>query len=101
MNSRSGTFGIGVTFKGKDLAKQLRGNGPWSERWANVLEDFELQIQVGLVGTREETILAVTSYAPGFFQRRSLKELLNPKTQWVDLILDEHLSLAALAGVYL
>jgi hypothetical protein len=82
--------------KGKDLAQRLRGKGPWFDRWANLLEGVELQVQVGLVGTREETILATVSHAPGFFERRSLKELLDPKTQWVDLTLDEHQALASL-----
>jgi hypothetical protein len=96
MNVRSGMFGAGVTLKGKDLAQRLRGKGPWFERWANLLEGVELQVQVGLVGTREETILATISHAPGFFERRSLKELFDPKTQWVDLTLDEHQALASL-----
>jgi hypothetical protein len=96
MNADAGIFGAGVTLKGKDLAAKLRGRGAFFEKWAGLLDGVEVQFQVGLVGTREETILAVVSNAPGFFERRSLKELFDPKTQWVDLTLDEHQSLVNL-----
>jgi hypothetical protein len=95
-NPRSGVFGAGLTFKGKDLAKLMHGRSARLDKWAGILESMELQVQVGLVGTREETILATTSLAPGFFERRSLKELVDLKTQWVDLTLDEQQSLATL-----
>lgn len=95
-NPRTGVFGAGFTFKGKELAQKVRGKGPKYEKWASVLETLEVQVQVGLVGTREETILATVSNAPGFFERRSLAELVDPKTQWVDLTLDEQQALAAL-----
>ncbi len=48
------------------------------------------------MGTREETILAVLSQAPGFFERRSLNELFAPETHWADLTLDEQNALVAL-----
>jgi hypothetical protein len=96
MNPSTGMFGGGVTLKGKDLAKVMRGKSDFLDRWADRIDGFEVQLQIGLVGTREETILAVVSNAPGFFERRSLKELFEPKTQWVDLTLDEQHSLVAL-----
>jgi hypothetical protein len=96
INTRSGVFGGGVTLKGKDLASKMRGKGPLFDRWASKLENVELQVQIGLVGTREETILATVSHSPGFFERRSLKELLDPNTQWNDLTLDEQQALAVL-----
>jgi hypothetical protein len=96
MNTRSGMFGGGVTLKGKDLAAAMKGKNAFFDKWAGYLEDFELQVQVGFVGTREETILAVLSHAPGFFERRSLKELFDAKTHWVDLSLDEQHALVAL-----
>lgn len=63
---------------------------------ADVLKGLELEIEVGYVGTREETILAVVSMAPGFFQRRSIKNLFDPKTLWNELTSDEHISLVNL-----
>ena len=96
LNAQSGVFGSGGSLKGKDLAKAMKGKSAFLDRWAGYIEGVELQVQIGLVGTREETILAVTSNAPGFFERRSLKELLSPDTQWDDLTLDEHQSLVAL-----
>jgi hypothetical protein len=90
MNPTTGMFGVGVTLKGKDLATKMRGQSPSLNKWADRIENTEVQVQVGLVGTREETILAVVSNGPGFFQRRSLAELFAPGTQWVDLTLDEH-----------
>jgi len=96
LNAESGVFGSGVSLKGKDLAKAMKGKSEFLDRWAGYIEGFELQVQIGLVGTREETILAVTSNAPGFFERRSLKELFSPDTQWDDLTLDEQQSLVAL-----
>jgi hypothetical protein len=95
-NPRSGVFGAGLTFKGKDLAKLMHGRGARLDKWASILESMELQVQIGLVGSPEETILATTSLAPCFFDLRSLKELVDPKTQWVDLTLDEQQSLVAL-----
>lgn len=96
MNTRSGMFGIGVTLKGKDLAPKMRGRSKFLDKWADRVEGVEVQVQVGLVGTREETILAVVSNAPGFFERRSLDELFGKDTHWVDLTLDEQHNLAAL-----
>lgn len=96
MNAHTGVFGGGITFKGKELAQKVRAKGPKYEKWASVLETLEVQVQVGLVGTREETILATVSNAPGFFERRSLEELLHPKTQWANLNLDEQRALANL-----
>jgi hypothetical protein len=96
MNTRSGMFGGAVSFKGKDLASKLKGKGPRLDKVAGFLENFEIQFQLGFVGTREETVLAAISHGPGFFERRSLKELLDPKTQWVNLSADEQAELVAL-----
>ena len=96
MNSSAGIFGGGITLKGKELAPRMRGKTAFLDKWADRIENFEVQVQIGLVGTREETILAVVSSAPGFFQQRSLTELFDPGTQWVDLALDEQHSLVAL-----
>jgi len=63
---------------------------------ADLLKGLELEIEVGYVGTREETILAVVSMAPGFFQRRSTEDLFDPKTLWNELTSDEHVSLVNL-----
>lgn len=96
VNSTTGMFGTGITIKGKDLAQKMKGKGAFFDRWAPYVETIEVQFQLGFVGTREETVLAVVSNAPGFFERRSIKELFDPKTQWVDLSLAEHRALVVL-----
>ncbi len=95
-NTRAGMFGGAVSFKGKDLAAKLKGKNARLDKVASFLEDTELQFQVGLVGTREETVLAAISHGPGFFDRRSLKALLDKKTLWVNLAADEQAELVAL-----
>lgn len=108
-NARSGEFGAGVTLRFKDLVEALyernptwrRGQDPGTDppaylAWLERLAMVELQIMVGFVGTREETILAVVSGAPGFFQRRSVETLFAPSMSWADLSADERASLSAL-----
>lgn len=96
VNSSTGMFGVGLTLKGKDLAKAMRGKNATFDEWAFWVESIEVQFQIGFVGTREETVLAVVSNAPGFFERRSLTELFHPKTQWNDLTLTEQRNLCIL-----
>jgi hypothetical protein len=96
MNTRNGMFGGGLTFKGKDLAGKLKGKNAYLDKVASFLQNVEVQVQLGFVGTREETILAVISNAPGFFERRSLEELFGAETRWVDLTADEQAELVAL-----
>lgn len=95
-NTSTGMFGAGLTLKGKPLASAMRGKSDKLNKWANVIETMEVQFQVGIVGTREETVLAVVSNAPGFFERRSLAELFDPKTHWNDLTLTEQRNLIIL-----
>jgi hypothetical protein len=96
MNTNSGIFGGGVTLKFKDLAKDMKGKGPFMEKLAGYIKGFELQVQLGFVGTRPETFLAVINHGPGFFGRRSLDALFDPKTHWVDLTAYEQAQLATL-----
>jgi hypothetical protein len=102
-SNRTGEFGVSATLSGSALASRLRTlelDSPEKIKYANRLAEFiehvDLQVMVGFAGTTEETILAVTSYAPGFFERRSLKELLAPSTVWNTLSTVEQASLAAL-----
>lgn len=112
VNTFTGEFGSGITIKFKDLAKALKDSAeqydwlPAAQRerllkWANLLESVEVQVLVGFVGTREETILATVSHAPGFFERRPIKELFDAKTKWNDLTLDEQRNLAILGWTQL
>jgi hypothetical protein len=63
---------------------------------AFLLAQFELEVEVGYVGASEESILAVVSLAPGFFERRSIQDLFCPETLWNELTLDEQVSLGRL-----
>ena len=99
-NIHTGVFGAGLTLKGKDFmganfAAKMKTNA-YLGKWAKYIENMEMQVQIGFVGTEEETILAVLSLAPGFFERRKLEELFSRNIQWVDLTLDEHNALVAL-----
>lgn len=107
VNARTGEFGGGVTIKFKDLAKALREKSDeWSwlpegrkqslSKWADYLDGLEIQVMIGFVGTREETVLACITNTPSFFERRNLKELFNPATKWNDLTFDEHRNLTIL-----
>jgi hypothetical protein len=98
MNTTTGMFGGGVTLKFKALAEKMKGKSARADKLANLIKGFELQVQLGFLGTSEETVLAAIAinHAPGFFGRRSLEELFAPKTHWVDLSTDEHANLAAL-----
>src|SRR5579871_6096058 len=96
MNSSTGFFGGGVTLKFGDLAKNMKGKSPFMDKMAGYIKGFQLQIQLGFVGTRPDTIFAVINRGPGFFGRRSLDALFDPKTHWVDLRSYEQAELAAL-----
>ena len=96
MNASTGFFGGGVTLKFGDLAKNMKGKGPFMEKMAGYIKGFQLQIQLGFVGTRPDTIFAVMNRGPGFFGQRSLEALFDPKTHWVDLRSYEQAELAAL-----
>jgi hypothetical protein len=96
MNSRTGVFGGGVTLKFKDLTDKLTKQGPSGAKVASVLKGLEVQLQLGFVGTRPETILAVINNGPGFFGRRSIEKLLGENLHWVDLTAYEQAQLAAL-----
>lgn len=96
MNTTSGIFGAGVTLKFGDLAKQMKGKSPFMDKMAGYIKGFQLQVQLGFVGTRPDTIFAVINRGPGFFGRRNLDALFDPKTHWVDLRSYEQAELAAL-----
>ncbi len=67
-----------------------------AESLAFWLKQFELEIEVGFVGTDEETLLAIASMAPGFFERHGEDELFDPKMLWNQLTMDEQVSLGNL-----
>ena len=56
----------------------------------------EIYIGLGFQGVREDTLISFFSECPGFFERRSVDELLSAKTQWNDLKSDEHARLEVL-----
>jgi hypothetical protein len=96
MNARTGLFGGGITLKFKDLADKLKEQGSYGEKLASALKGLEVQIQVGFVGTRAETVLAAINNGPGFFGRRNLDKLFAPDFHWVDLTAYEQAQLATL-----
>lgn len=96
---RSAEMTAGVTLPLGKLAKKLQAMGGAGEKHGKALEELkwlEVGAEVGFVGSREETTLAVFARTRGFFQRRELNELFKPETQWSSLSLDEVTSLANL-----
>lgn len=60
-------------------------------------ENQKIYIGLHFQGLKDDTLLAFTCRGvPGFFQRRSIDELLSPRTQWGDLRLDEVKALEAI-----
>lgn len=56
----------------------------------------KLFLGVSAQGLRPDTVMAVVSNAPGFFERRSLSALLSNRTKWNDLTFKEQLKLEVL-----
>ena len=83
VNPETGEFGAGYKF---GLDKLL----------GNKAKVGEIYIGLHYQGIREDTLLSFFSEAPGFFERRSVTELLSDKTQWNDLKSDEHARLGVL-----
>lgn len=97
-NLRMGQMGFGTTLSTHDLFKLLRkrrGEKVADDAFKNV-PNAELYVGLHFQGLRQENVLAVVSNAPGFFERRSLKNLLAPGTQWSDLDFDERAHLDTL-----
>ncbi len=86
---RSAEMSGGLSFSLNPLAKRLEEKGGKYAQWGKHLKGVKISMTSGLVGSREETVLAVVSRAPGFFERRDPKELLDPATDWSALTLDE------------
>jgi hypothetical protein len=69
-NNQTGEFGYGVDLElPKDMGK--------------------VNLGIFFQGIRKDTLLAYFSRAPGFFERRSVSELLSAETHWNDLLSDE------------
>lgn len=64
------------------------------EKYGKKVLPKEISVHAGMVGLREQTVLAVITNAPGFFDRRDLDELV--ELQWNALDLDEQIHLAQL-----
>jgi hypothetical protein len=64
------------------------------EKYGEKILPKEINVHIGFVGARQETLLAITSNAPGFFERRDLSELI--EARWNELDLDEQIHLAQL-----
>ena len=97
-NMRRGEFGFGGALSTHDLFSLLRenqGQEVADDAFRNI-PNAELYLGLHFQGLREDNILAVVSRAPGFFERRSLTNLLAQTTQWTDLNLDEKTHLEAL-----
>jgi hypothetical protein len=83
INPSTGEFGMGVKF---DLSKLNKTAGK------------KVDVYVGLhfQGLRDDTAMAFVGGVPGFFERRSVDELLSSVIQWNDLRADEHMRLTTL-----
>ncbi|MDG5816730.1 OmpA family protein [Chitinispirillales bacterium ANBcel5] len=80
-NTRDNTMGAGVSVDTPDLPG---------------VPDISIFAGVFVQGLREDTVMAVVSNAPGFFELRSFGELLSPATKWNDLNLREQRLLTVL-----
>ncbi len=97
-NIRTGEMGFGGTLSTHNLFRLLRERGGQQvadDAFRNV-PNAELYVGLHFQGLREENVLAVVSRAPGFFERRSVQNLLAQTTQWTDLNLDERTRLETL-----
>lgn len=97
-NLRRGEMGFGGTLSTHDLFRLLRerrGQEVADDAFRNI-PNAELYLGLHFQGLREDNILAVVSRAPGFFERRSVSNLVAQTTQWTDLNLDEKTHLEAL-----
>ena len=97
-NMRRGEMGFGGTLSTHDLFRLIRerqGQEVADDAFRNV-PNAELYLGLHFQGLREDNILAVVSRAPGFFERRSVSNLIAQTTQWTDLNLDEKTHLEAL-----
>lgn len=97
-NVRTGEMGFGGTLSTHNLFRLLRERGGQQvadDAFRNV-PNAELYVGLHFQGLREENVLAVVSRAPGFFERRSVQNLLAQTTQWTDLNLDERTHLETL-----
>jgi len=84
VNPETGEFGGGFKFGLEKLfGDKAKGKG-------------EIYVGLGFQGVREDTLISFFSEAPGFFERRSVSELLSVTTQWNDLKSDEHARLEVL-----
>lgn len=97
-NLRRGELGFGETLSTHDLFRLLResqGEEVADDAFRNI-PNAELYLGIHFQGLSEDNILAVVSRAPGFFERRSVTNLISQTTQWTDLNLDEKTHLEAL-----
>ncbi len=84
VNPETGEFGAGFKFGLEKLfGDKAKGKA-------------EIYIGLGFQGVREDTLISFFSEAPGFFERRSVDELLSEGIQWNDLKSDEQGRLQAL-----
>ncbi len=81
INPSTGEFGTGYKFSLDKIG------GPKST---------ELYVGLHYQGVREDTLISFFSEVPGFFERRSVDALLDPRTQWNDLKSDEQARLEVL-----
>jgi hypothetical protein len=105
VNPRAGEMLGGINFKGGDFIQGLFKNkdfdrwtkeNPKASEWIEQMRYFELYFGIGFTGTREETILAIVSNAPGFFQRREPVQLFAPNILWNKLSHIEQVNLVTL-----
>jgi uncharacterized protein YegP (UPF0339 family) len=94
-NVYTGSFGAGVNVSTDSLLKGIKSK-ELRERLQKILPAFDLYLGIGFSGVGYDNILAYTSNAPGFFERRTLNQLLSPGLQWNDLDFDEQAHLTTL-----
>lgn len=107
LNARFGRFGIeassdgtisvsGPFGAGASANPQLRQFGAGLSHDVEI-GDFKFKLNVGVTfqSLRDDTVLKYVSHAPGFFERRTLNQLLK-RAQWNDLRYDEQYRLSVL-----
>lgn len=100
-NPREAKFEGGLKIETEAILRIIKKLPVKNKRFSHFFEKYgeriipkEISIHAGFVGAREETLLALISNAPGFFERRSLDELV--ESQWNELNLDEQIHLSEL-----
>lgn len=92
-NPRQETFGAGVEISFTDFLKRSwrrRNPGMTDEQmpgWLKMLPDAKLNLCLSFQSLRMGTVLAITSNAPGFFERRPVSSLM--RVDWASLYIDE------------